>query len=157
MIRSFQLTGEGGFRDSIPPDQVAVAVSIAGEANAIGFNVKPGDMVRIEGNVAGEPVNIAKNVCVRAVGDVFSLPTEGSRDLRYRSVSVFIPDTDEDINKFLFNVNASGNKVTLAIKGPCIPSLKPLISDKAKIRPEKPVAPARSATNANTSEAEAEP
>lgn len=144
MTRSFQVTGEGGLRDSIAPNQVALSLNIDREAQAVGYNVKPGDMVIIRGDIGGEPVPIARNVCVRAVGDAYSIPGESARDGRYRSVTVFIPDGEEPISNFLANVNASGNKITLGLKGACSVDTQAEISPKYKIRPELKALPKQS-------------
>lgn len=135
LTRSFSVTGAGGFRDSIPQNQIALSLNIDREAEAVGYNVKPDDLVQVWGEIGGEAVIIAKNVCVRAVGDAYSIPTETNREGRYRSVTVFLPDVEQDTGNFLSNVVLAGNKIRLALKGPCAAGIAPQISPKHDIRP----------------------
>jgi hypothetical protein len=145
MTRSFYVSGEGGLRDSIGANEIALSLRIDGEAQAVGYNVRPGDLVEIWGDVIAEPILIARNVCVKAVGDAYVIPGETSRDGRYRSVTVFIPDDDSDQKNFLFNVNASENRLRLMLKGACAAGVSPNISPKAQIRVDRPGAAPRPA------------
>ena len=138
MTRSFYVSGDGGLRDSIGANEIAVSLRIDNEAQAVGYNVKPGDMVEIWGDVLAEPILIARNVCVKTVGDAYLIPGETSRDGRYRSVTVFIPDDVNDQKNFLFNVNATENRLRLMLKGVCAPNIAAVISPKAQIKVEKP-------------------
>jgi len=119
LTRSFLLSGQGGLRDSIGENQRALALDVADEAQAVGYFVRPGDMVDIWGvsDVAAFP--IVKSVCVKAVGDAYLVPQEGGRDGRYRSVTIFVPGDDAQISDLLSNVALADDKINLALIGKC--------------------------------------
>src|SRR5215212_9850411 len=49
LTRSFLLSGQGGLRDSIGETQRALTLEVVDEAQAVGYFVRPGDMVDIWG------------------------------------------------------------------------------------------------------------
>lgn len=147
MTRSFKVTEEGGLRDSIPPNERALSLNIDQEVQAVGYNVKPGVMVDVWGDVGIEPIPIVKNVCVKAIGDAYVISGENAREGRYRSVTIFVPDSEDDIKNLLANVIQSGNKVRMLMNNqPCTADIKSVISPRYVIRPDPKASQALSAS-----------
>lgn len=119
LTRSFLIGGQNGLRDSIGKNQRALSLDVADEAQAVGYFVRPGDMVDIWGVTGTMAFPIAKNVCVKAVGDAYLLPQGGGRDGRYRSVTIFVPADEEKVEDLLSNVSLAEDKVGLALVGEC--------------------------------------
>lgn len=119
LTRSFLLAGQSGLRDSIANNQRAISLEVADEAHAVGYFVRPGDMVDIWGTAGTLAFPIAKNACVKAVGDAYLVPQEGGRDSRYRSVTIFVPGDDARIEELLSNVAVAQDKISLALIGVC--------------------------------------
>jgi Flp pilus assembly protein CpaB len=114
---SFRFDGNRGLRDLIRPDERAIAVQVKDETSAVGYFVRPGDKVDVYIRVEGQrPDNIIPNAIVRAVGDAAVVPSDsGGRDLRYRSVTVVVPNSI--LPNILYKLDLGKGNVVLALTG----------------------------------------
>ena len=115
MLRSFQLTGGGGIRDSIAQNERALSIEVRDEAQAVAYLVRPGYSVDVWGYVKGGAVNLKPGACVRAVGDAYSAPSErGGKEGRYRTVTIVV--SESDVPKLIHNLNLVEGRVTLTLR-----------------------------------------
>jgi hypothetical protein len=119
LTRSFLLGGQTGLRDSIGKNQRALSLAVADEAQAVGYFVRPGDMIDVWGVTGTTAFPIAKAACVKAIGDAYLVPQEGGRDGRYRSVTIFVPADDAKVEDLLSNVSLAEDELSLALVGKC--------------------------------------
>jgi Flp pilus assembly protein CpaB len=119
LTRSFIVGGQSGMSDSIGANQRAVALRVADEAQTVAYFVRPGDMVDIWGASGAAAFPIAKNACVKAIGDAYLVPQESGHDGRYRSVTIFVPSDEAKVQDMLANVALADNKLSLTLVGGC--------------------------------------
>jgi Flp pilus assembly protein CpaB len=118
LLRSFQLTGEGGIRDGIGEGQRALSIEVRNEENAVAYFVKPGDSVDVWAWIGNTPYKIKGRACVRAIGDAHFLPNDTTgKEGRYRTVTLVVKE--EDVRGLLANVTLAEGKVFLTLVGAC--------------------------------------
>jgi len=156
LLTSFQLRGDDGLRREIGPGERAITVAVSDESRAVGFFVRPGDVVDVWGVIAERGYLLKDHAKVAAVGDVYQLASEGAASdgqKKYRSVTLVVSAID--VESLVHNIAAAGNKVTLALIGdtdagsPAGPALEPVFA--------KPPPPASSKSSAQAAPAAARP
>jgi Flp pilus assembly protein CpaB len=126
LLRSFQLTGEGGLRDAIGPNQRAMSLDVRDEAPAVGYWVRPGDSVDVWAATDLGPILLKEAACVRAIGDSYRGSEGGAnRERGYRSVTIVVGVNDVD--KLVHNLKLTEGRITLVLRppGPCDPEARP--------------------------------
>ena len=111
LTRSFEYGGEGGIRESISPNERAVPVPVKDKSQ----DLRPGNVVDIYGNINGKKEAIAKNVCIKTVGNSYLVPNEDISQQNYKSVIVFIPEGQ--VADFLTNISNSEATIEFALAG----------------------------------------
>lgn len=114
-LHSFQLTGEGGIRDSLDQNERAISIEVRDAAQAVSYHVRQGYSVDVWGWINKESVNLKPCACVRAVGEAYSAPggREGSEG-RYRTVTIAVGA--DDVPKLVHNLNLTEGRVTLTVR-----------------------------------------
>lgn len=166
LLTAFQLRGDAGLRREIGQGERAITVAVSDESKAVGFFVRPGDVVDVWGIINERGYLLKDHAKVAAVGDVYQLASEsGSSDgqKKYRSVTLVVSAID--VESLVHNIALAGNKVTLALVGaadaeaPAGPALEPIAPKAvapaagkstapapAAPRPASPAAPSNSGT-----------
>ena len=116
---SFRFDANRGIRETIGPNQRAIALRVRDESNVVGYLVQPGDKVDVYINGGdGKGLNkpLIPNALIRAVGDATVVPTDsGASGFRYRSITVVVPN--EDVGGILLALGDENRQVTLALAG----------------------------------------
>lgn len=113
---SFTFSGNRGIRDTIGPDERAIAVQVKDETSAVAYFVRPGDVVDVWAFSGGGVQNIIPSAVVRAVGDATIVASDSAgKDARYRTITVVVKNAD--LKDILQRLNMAKNEVTLALAG----------------------------------------
>lgn len=139
MLSAFRLRGDSGVRQEIGVGERALTVSVSDEARAVGYFVRPGDVVDVWGTIGGQTYLLKDHARVAAVGELYQLGSDASdagksKDRKFRSVTLVV--SAKDVESLVHNVNAAGGKVTLSLVGagdadaPAGPALAPVMVAK---------------------------
>jgi hypothetical protein len=111
LTRSFEYGGEGGIRESISPNERAVPVPVIDKSQ----DLRPGNVVDIYGNINGKKEAIAKNVCIKTIGNSYLVTNDDVNQQNYKSVIVFVPEVN--VSDFLTNISNSEANIEFALAG----------------------------------------
>lgn len=111
LIHSFQITGEGGIRDSIGENERAVSIRVTEKTP----DLRTDNVVDIKGSINGQKFDIANNVCIKGIGDSYIIPIEDITQRKYESIILFVPENN--VNDFLTNVELSKDSIEFVLRG----------------------------------------
>jgi Flp pilus assembly protein CpaB len=135
LLSAFRLQGDSGVRQEVGPGERALTVQVGDESRAVGYFIRPGDVVDVWANINGQAYMLKDHARVAAVGEVYQLASEGGQgpkgaDRKFRSVTLVT--SAKDIEALVHNIGLAGGRVTLALVGgddantPAGPALEPI-------------------------------
>ena len=115
----------------VPAGKRLVPIKVQNEEEAIGYLIRPGNLVDLFGWINGAQHKLASNLCVAAIGNLPHTPrNEGDKEINYSSISVLIDEKDvESLNHNLY----LSQTLRLTRAGNCEPGITPRIEAKVAV------------------------
>ena len=121
----------------VPAGKRLVSIEVENEEEAIGYLIRPGNLVDLYGWINGVQHKLASNLCVAAIGNLPHTPrNQGDQEISYSTISVLVDEKDvENLNHNLF----LSQTLRLTQAGNCEPGITPIIAAMVRVTSPAPV------------------